>query len=183
MEWLGFNTYFTPGVNRPKLSLSQNLVAPLWNNCLSGGMASLQGKIATLDTFFDVNPVCANGEFTFEGKHFQLVQTIHVMDGFSFSPSYGLIFEDHGKRVYLTTDTQFCPNQIMDFYAMSQIIFQDCETSQFKSGVHAHYNDLKTLPSDIKAKMWLYHYNDGDLPDAIADGFAGFVQKGQVFEI
>jgi len=30
--------------------------------------------------------------------------------------------------------------------------------------------------------MWLYHYQDGELPAAVADGFAGFVAKGQVFE-
>lgn len=37
------------------------------------------------------------------------------------------------------------------------------------------------MPEDIKAKMWLYHYSDGDLPDAKQDGFLGFVAKGQVF--
>lgn len=184
MEWLGFITYFTPGVDRPKLHLSKNLVAPLWNTCLSGGMASLQGQIATLDTYYNVNPVEANGGFTFEETFFQLVQTIHIMDGFSFSPSYGLIFKaSDGRRVYLTTDTQFCPNQIMDFYKMSDVIFQDCETSPFKSGVHAHYTDLKTLPPEIRARMWLYHFNDGELPDAVADGFAGFVEKGQCFDL
>lgn len=182
MEWLGFIRYFTPGVDRTKLHLSKNLVAPLWNSCLSGGMASLQGQIATLDTFFDVNAIPPNGGFEFEDVYFQLVQTIHIMDGFSFSPSYGLMFAYNGKKIYLTTDTQFCPNQIMDFYNMSHIIFQDCETSPYKSGVHAHYTDLLTLPSEIKSKMWLYHYNDGILPDAIKDGFLGFVEKGQVFE-
>jgi hypothetical protein len=30
--------------------------------------------------------------------------------------------------------------------------------------------------------MWLYHYNPGHLPDARADGFRGFVKKGQVFD-
>jgi len=30
--------------------------------------------------------------------------------------------------------------------------------------------------------MWLYHYNDGELPYAITDGFLGFVKQGQVFD-
>ena len=85
-------------------------------------------------------------------------------------------------EVFLTTDTQFAPSQIMDFYRRASIVFQDCETSPYKSGVHAHYSELKTLPGDIRAKMWLYHYQDGALPDAQADGFAGFVKQGQVFE-
>mgnify|MGYP001025512325 CR=1 FL=1 len=60
--------------------------------------------------------------------------------------------------------------------------FHDCETSPFPSNVHAHYNDLKSLPKNIKEKMWLCHYNDGDKPDCIKDGFAGWVQQGQVFD-
>jgi hypothetical protein len=29
--------------------------------------------------------------------------------------------------------------------------------------------------------MWLYDYNDGQLPDAIQDGFKGFITRGQMF--
>jgi hypothetical protein len=47
--------------------------------------------------------------------------------------------------------------------------------------VHAHYEELKELPAEIKQKMWLYHYSDGVLPDAQADGFAGFVKPRQEF--
>jgi len=33
--------------------------------------------------------------------------------------------------------------------------------------------------------MWLYHYNNPyhELPDAVSDGFAGFVMPGQEFII
>jgi hypothetical protein len=31
--------------------------------------------------------------------------------------------------------------------------------------------------------MWLYHYSDGLLPDAVADGFLGFARPGQVFDL
>jgi hypothetical protein len=78
------------------------------------------------------------------------------MDGYAIVPSYGLLIEStpfsavgpNKNRVFVTTDTQFCPNQIMDFYKQSSLIFQDCETfdltGKIKSGVHAHYNDLQT---------------------------------------
>ena len=82
----------------------------------------------------------------------------------------------------MTTDTQFSPEQIKNFYDMADLIFQDCETGEFESGVHAHYEKLKTLPEEFKKKMWLYHYQDGGLPDAKADGFLGFVKMGQVFD-
>jgi hypothetical protein len=74
------------------------------------------------------------------------------------------------------------------FYGEANHIFQDCETAPFKSGVHANYVDLKTLSPEIKAKMWLYHFQDNVIEDyetwnakAIADGFRGFMKTGAVF--
>jgi hypothetical protein len=78
------------------------------------------------------------------------------------------------------------------------------DRSKFFSGVHANYAQLASYPSanspklsrEIKAKMWLSHYQDfkyenkdmyGNTIDwdaeAKMDGFAGFIQQGQVFEI
>jgi hypothetical protein len=87
--------------------------------------------------------------------------------------------------VFFTTDTQFCPRQIEDFYRKSDLILQDCETSPFKSGVHAHFDDLKTLSPEIKRKMWLYHYQPHTARQelAVGEGFAGFVDPGQQFDI
>jgi len=67
-------------------------------------------------------------------------------------------------------------------YFDNDIIFQDCETYEC-SNVHSRYSNLKKFPADIKKKMWLVHYQDlgVNMPDAVADGFAGFVKKGQVF--
>ena len=58
---------------------------------------------------------------------------------------------------------------------------RDCELAKYPNSVHAQYHELATLPADIKAKMWLYH-NDGDRPNAVEDGFAGFVNKGDIFD-
>ncbi|VEH28122.1 metal-dependent hydrolase of the beta-lactamase superfamily transporter III [Legionella sainthelensi] len=49
--------------------------------------------------------------------------------------------------------------------------------------MHAHFSQLDTLAPEIKAKLWLYHYNDGKLPDAQFHGFLGFVQCGQIIEL
>lgn len=93
--------------------------------------------------------------------------------------------EDHAwKRIFLSGDTQFAPEQLQDFYKQADLIFHDCETTPFRSRVHAHYDDLKTLPADVKARMNLYHYNVvQDQAQAREDGFAGFVEKGDTFEI
>jgi hypothetical protein len=65
-------------------------------------------------------------------------------------------------------------------YDKADLIFHDCETG-YKSGVHAHYSDLRGLDAHTKNKMWLYHYNVGDKPDCTEDGFLGWVQKHQRF--
>ena len=182
MEWIGFSTKFDPQCGKPQLYISRLLKQELWSSVLSGGMHSLQGEVADLDTYFEIHSIRQNGSFLWEDIEFQLVQTVHIIDGFSIVPSFGLLFTINGIKTFLTTDTQFSPEQIKNFYDMAGLIFQDCETGEFESGVHAHYEKLKTLPEEFKKKMWLYHYQDGELPDAKADGFLGFVKMGQVFD-
>jgi hypothetical protein len=113
---------------------------------------------------------------------FRLVPTVHIHNGYRVIPSYGLFFEVDQTKVFLTTDAQFCPEAIGGFLDQADIIFHDCETAPYPSGVHAHYQQLLTLPQDIRNKMWLYHYQKGPLPDARGDGFLGFVQRGQTFD-
>ena len=183
IEWLALSTYFNPQKARPVLYANERLTDELWENSLKGGLGTLQNQITHLETYFETRPIGRNSGFEFAGMKLKTVQTVHYMDGYEIVPSYGLIFPTSDDRqVFLTTDTQFTPGQLGTFYESSDIIFHDCETAKFRSGIHAHYDELKSLPEHLRAKMWLYHYQDGDLPDCKADGFAGFVNKGQVFE-
>ena len=184
IEWLAFTRFFTPGSTRPLMFVNESLADDLWEHSLKGGLASIEGRICTMETYFDVRKVPMNDSFLFGGVSFTPIQTVHIMNGFGIVPSYGLIFKSPaGKSVFVTTDTQFTPYQLARFYKEADVIFQDAETSKFKSGVHAHYTDLKTLAPEIRRKMWLYHFQPGELPDAKADGFAGFVRRGQAFEL
>ncbi len=197
LEWLALGTFFNPELKKPRLVADRALMSELWFNSLRGGLETLQGEIATLTTFFDCLPVNPNEGFLWEDIGFQPVQTVHVVSGWKIQYSYGLMIDlypgmlEHERldipvtRVFYTGDTQFCPHQIIDFYTKADVIFQDCETSRGKSKVHAHYGDLKTLPSEIKGKMWLMHYQaDGMVTDQDArdDGFLGFVKRGQEFD-
>lgn len=182
LEWLAFCTYFDQACERPRLHVSNDLADELWARSLSGGLSSIQGEVANLETYFDVDRIEHNGKFIWGDVAFQLVQSIHVINGFSVMPSYGLMFEADGVKVYVTADTQFCPHQIEDFYAMADVVFHDCETAPFHSRVHAHYEDLRKLPKATKGKMWLYHYQPDHIPDTVKDGFRGFVKKGQRFD-
>jgi len=71
----------------------------------------------------------------------------------------------------------------MSYYREARYIFHDCETGQHKSGVHAHYDDLKDLPHEIRQKMWLYHYYPNPEQKPAADGFADFVRRRDTFFI
>lgn len=184
LEHIGLCSKFVPPHRRPILFSNNGLMNELWEHTLKGGMQTIEGKVADLTDFFECRPIEANGEFVWEGILFQPVQTLHVVSGRKFQHSWGLMIKYAGKTHFLTTDTQFCPRQLEKFYSMSDTIFHDCETAPYRSNVHAHYDDLKTLAAEHKAKMWLYHYNQ-DVPpqDCKADGFAGFVKKGQQFDL
>lgn len=182
LEWLGFTSKFDPQKDKPTLHISDKIIEPLWNNSLSGTMHSIEGEVSNLDTFFKLDPIERNGFFIWEKIKFQLIQTVHVMSGFSLTGCHGLFFEINGTKIYITADTQFSPHLLATFYESADVIFHDCETTPFSSGVHPQYEELKTLDKHIKEKIWLYHYNPGPLPNAKKDGFKGFVEKGQCFE-
>lgn len=203
MEWLAFSTYFNPKLGRPKLFANHRLMHDLWDRSLRGGLESVQKKVCNLTDYFDTQPIYANQSFMWGGAEFTLVQTVHVMNGMEIVYSYGLMIDAcpgmgvlsrtalHKKgqvtRVFYTADTQFAPRQLVDFYADADVIFHDCETTQFRSNVHAHYDDLKTLPDKTREDMYLMHYSYIEGTDlavkADDDGFAGFVSPGDHWEL
>lgn len=178
LEWLGFCTKFEPKCSKPSLFIHPDLKNPLWK-MLSVGMITSQTPHTDLSTYFEVHLI-QNDLFTWEGIPITIFPTKHIQLINGYMPSFGLQLQPEGKRILITTDTQFDSN-LHSLYQNADIIFQDCETSVNKSGVHAHYTDLRTLNPDIKRKMWLYHYQPLPLPDAKADGFKGFVTRGQRF--
>lgn len=181
LEWLGFGTKFAPNAHKPHIWGAQSTLKYLWAHSLRGGLGNLEGEMATINTYFTVHALPDNGCFQWEGIVFRLVQVVHVMNGFKISPTYGLLFTLGNTRIFFTADTQFAPSQINLFYQSADLILQDCETDRVRSGVHAHYDELLTLPSDIRRKMWLYHYQPGPRQDARDAGFAGWAAKGQRF--
>lgn len=177
VEYLAFTTYFDPACEDKYIQLYGNnkLLRQAWQSSLKGGLESHQCKVLSLDDYFDVNMIRDNGSFVWEEIKFEIVQSIHIYNGFSVVPSYGLMIQRLGEckeghkipKIYYTSDSQFCPTQIMDFYKMADLIIQDCETYPFKSGVHANYEDLKTLPNEIKEKMLLIHYQDNIIDPSV----------------
>jgi ribonuclease BN (tRNA processing enzyme) len=163
----------------PRLIGNKNLLKDLWEGSLQGGLKSMEGFDATIETYFEPMPIEPNQSFFWQGWEVNLIQQIHVMTGSVIMNTFGLIMskKDH-KTVYFTTDSQHCsPKQIEVFYEKADLIFQDCECVGvdtlnkkfvFSSGVHANYAQLAGYPSansiklsdKSKNKMWLSHYQD-----------------------
>lgn len=181
LEWLSFMTYMDKTCQKPRLYIEEELSERLWTHVLEGGLSSLDELQAKLSTYFEVHALKKGGQFEWQGIVFQLCQTIHMISNEILMPSFGLWIESPKKRLFITTDTRFVPERYQGLYKKADLIFHDCEISPVKTGVHAHYDELRTLPKEIKNKMWLYHYNPLPLPDAEADGFKGFVKCSQSF--
>lgn len=183
MEWFALQRKFVSHKGKPTLIVHEYLADMLWDHSLSGGLKTLDEVDATLNDFFAVQPV-ANGQcFEWEGLRINLIKTVHVHSNGCLMPCYGLDITHQGKKFFITADTQFTPDQFKPYYEDATIVFHDCETLRVPSGVHAHFEQLITLAPEIRAKMWLYHYNDGVLPDISAHGFRGFVRCGQIIDL
>jgi metallo-beta-lactamase superfamily protein len=181
-DWVNMAGHFSERDERfkaPRLIGNVKLLDDLWQKSLRGGLESMEGFDASMDTFFEPMPIMPNEKLVWEGWECSLVQQVHIMTGSIISNTFGLIMEkEHHDTVYFTTDAQHCsPKQVEIFYNRADVIFQDCEcvgvdTKErkfyFSSGVHANYAQLagfKTansilLSDEVKKKMYLSHYQD-----------------------
>lgn len=183
LEWFVLQRKFVCLDSQPCLVTHEEIAPLLWDHSLSGGLKTLEDQEATLDDYFAVHALTNNQVFEWEGVVLNLIKTTHVHSNSILMPSYGLDIDYKGKHFLITTDTQFTPEYFQNYYQQANIIFHDCETMEKPSGVHAHFSELCLLPAEIKAKMWLYHYNDGPLPNAQEQGFLGFVHCGQQIKL
>lgn len=182
LEWMALTRKFSANATKPKLIVHPNLLEPIWEHVLSGGLQTLEEEKCSLDTYFELYNLQDDHHFSWQGIDFEMVQTTHIFHDKKLIPSYGLFFKNARKKIFITTDTQFTPDLYMKYYQEADFIFHDCETTSFRSNVHSHFNDLVTLPDEIRAKMWLYHHADSHAFDALKHGFLGFVERGQLFE-
>ncbi len=183
LEWLALSCRYGPIQRRPRLFVPAKLREVLWKHSLAGGLMITEDGPATLETYFEVQSVDTEQSFIWEGVKCQSIPVLHIDGGSVRMISYGLLLRADGRTIYFSSDAKFDAALSTRSYAQqADIIFHDCETGP-KSGVHSHYDDLRTLPLALRQKMWLYHYNTGALPDARADGFRGFVQTGQQFDL
>lgn len=179
LETAFFHRYFLPllGKNqqiiKPRLFAAPEVINEIWEH-LKPSMGLYRNEVLHITNFADCHS-CSN--FEFERVKLELVKNNHIRSSFGEKNAYGLFFTLNGTKIYWSSDSS---NINIKYIRTADIVFHDCETLNQKSGVHAHYLDLRKLPQDLKSKMWLMHYSPNKLKPT-ADGFAGFVTKNQEF--
>ena len=179
---------------RPKMVITDQYKKILWNQSLKGGCAYgeyTDGAFMTFEDYFDqITPrqIARLPRPLYEANvgsiNIKLYRTHHIPDKTgSWRTSFysvGVLIDD---RILFPGDTQF-DRELLDWMCGNydiEYIFHDCQF--FRGGVHAYYEDLKTLPADMKKKMSLCHYGDNvDQYDAKKDGFAGFTKRGVYYD-
>ena len=177
-------------ITRQKINLVINdeFKKLLWTESLRGGIQySEDGKMTFDDYFNQMKPTLIQKkpfemyEIDAFNMNLKLFRTRHVTtrkDSLKNSQlSYGLLIDE---RVLFTADTQFNQPQLkflLDKYRNIEVIFHDCDIKGFSRGVHAAYDELCTLPPEVRAKTYLCHYSEAvSTIDALVDGFAGLAK-------
>ncbi len=159
----------------------------LWDESLKGGLKVNEEGSLSLDDYFVLVKPQELQEQPFEmyetnigSINIKLFRTKHVTCDVTgeFQISYGILLDD---KVLFTSDTQFNYEQL-DFLMQKypvKVIFHDCDFSGYSESVHASYNQLKTLPDEIKKMTYLCHYNGlAEKFDVKADGFRNLARPG-----
>lgn len=189
LEYIALSTYFDPGFvdehgkkRRPKLFLHKSMRSRVWQMLRHGCVFA--DRKSTLDDYFEV--ITLDTSFIWQGIEFSLVPSVHSVDNGRPIPCFGLSCVVNGTNIWISGDTVLDHGFSRRYdhgrlFAEADVIFHDCETG-FPTPVHAHYDELIGLAPDVRAKTWLYHFNDGERKNCVADGFRGWVEQGQTFE-
>lgn len=184
LEWLLLNRLFGGGL-KPVLIAEAKLIQNLWTMLRPGLRVTTKGVMRSRHYYEErwFSWQSYEDRMNWEGLWLTFVRNEHVVHSKQPMISYGVIVRTSDQnRFYLSSDTVFDDVQIITIAEKVDMIFHDCEVG-YKTGVHAHYDELLTLPDAVRAKMWLYHYNPVEAAkrDPTADGFLGFVARGQTF--
>ncbi len=181
--------------SKPNLICEKRFKKELWNKSLRGGlgMCGEEGQRQKLnfdDYFTWKTPSKVKGaprpflNYDIGALNIKVFRTKHefVSNNTWKTGMYslGLLIDE---RIVVSGDTKF-DRELLDWLNSSykiEHIFHDCSFK--KSAVHACYEELKTLPEEIKAKMTLCHYDDDSAGfNPAPDGFASLCKPGVYYE-
>lgn len=176
---------------KPTIIITEEYQRILWDDTLRGGISFNEREeenkrnLSFGDYFNVLRPTWKQHqpreiyEVNIGEIQLEIFRTKHIPDNAdnwetSFV-SYGLLVDGH---VFISCDTRF-DRDLIDLYAeRSSVMFHDCQF--FKGGMHASLEELRTLPPQIKEKMYLMHYGDNWETQDISE-FAGLAQQGVIY--
>lgn len=182
--------------NKPNMIITETYQYILWDMSLRGGCSYNEeqaGDMLAFGDFWNVLRPQWAGNFPRETYRVSLgaldlvmMRTKHIPDT---SPDWQSSFWSCGLvidgRILFTSDTRFDRDLVIQFDEKFNLeaIFHDCQF--YTGGVHASLEELKTLPENIRKKIFLSHYGDNweNFEKEIADaGFAGLARQHTWYE-
>ena len=192
LEFVGFKTFFSTfpfGEKKVNIRTTKEMLSDVWDRQLSASMEAIDCvDVATFDTFFtstELDKIIIDKDYgykpySFDNINISIIETEHS----SKLKSFGIHLHTDNIDIFISGDTKFTPKRFYREFLYSDIIFHDCDFAEYPGGVHAQFHELKTLPSKIKEKMYLYHYmlngkTFEELEKEVWEaGFKGLVQRG-----
>jgi len=176
-------------LKKPKVTMiiNEDYQRVLWTHTLQGGLElnekdKVCEKLQFSDFFKIIRPKWKMHqpreifEVNIGSIHLEMFRTKHIPEQAenweSSFLSYGLFIDN---RIFVSGDTQFDPDLISIYSDRSEVMFHDVQF--FSGAVHAPLEDLKTLSSEIKNKMYFIHYSD-EWKNQNITGFAGWTEQG-----
>ncbi|MBI5428605.1 MAG: MBL fold metallo-hydrolase [Nitrospinae bacterium] len=204
MEEVALMNRYTPNIPKPKMIILRDYQDLLWSKSLSGGAEyceANQGRSLQLTDFFDIlrpKALEVSGRKCWGYRHgnmeIMIMRTRHFPDSAaSVDESQWCCGVSINRRAWISGDTMFDPEYPRRFSQEAELMFHDCQL--FYGGVHASYQELMTLPKEIRAKMYLYHYGDNwdqrdtwvrksdpFAGDPVQDGFLGWADQQVAYD-
>jgi L-ascorbate metabolism protein UlaG (beta-lactamase superfamily) len=204
LEEVALMNRYTPNIFTPDMIILRDYQDILWTKSLSGGCEyceANQGRPLQLTDFFNIlrpQNIEIEGRKFWAYKHgpieLVIMRTRHFPDtAISVDESQWCSGVFINRKVWISGDTMFDADYPIRFGRLAEVMFHD--TQLFFGGVHASYQELITLPEDVRAKMFLYHYRDNwDKPetwaggtdkytgDPVKDGFLGWTEQHTAYD-
>jgi len=153
----------------PELISTAEVLEKVWSQSLCGGLGVMPGRHTTIEDFFTPRPLSpldcnGNNSFSILGRYeLHAIRTDHVQVQRKYDwPSLGVLFRDKqtSQSALFSGDTRFDSEGLGKYWQESQIIFHEVQLEAQENPVHTLVTDLQGLATDIKRKMWLYHFGD-----------------------
>jgi ribonuclease BN (tRNA processing enzyme) len=175
---------------KPQLVITPTYQDILWEKSLKGGCEYNEGGLLRFSDF--MTPlwpewISANPREIYRIKvgdiQLEIFRTIHIPAEVT---RWELAFWSTGlmvdNRVLFTADTRFDPALFTDIDTSKvETVFHDCQLGG-TGLVHATYDEIKTLPSKLRQKMYLTHYGDNSANyHPQKDGFLGFAEPWKIY--